>query len=363
MRAVVVTALAGMLGVAGARGASFDELAREAAEARRGNRVDDAIQLYRRALQANAAWPEGWWFLGTLSYASFHYGDGEEALSQFVKLDDKRGLAWALLGLCEFETGKYDRAMEHLERGLAPGSGVPPDVATGVRFHYGLALTRQGLFERGHRALERLAKGCDEEPMLVLGIGLNALHQALIPKEVPADRQDLIAKAGAASCAWMLGSAEKADPAFRTLVVTYPATAGVHYLYGTYLLPARADDARQEFQRELELDAANADARAMLSLMMGNAGDSTGALAQAKKALDGEQIADALTEYAYGEALLRAGDWRPAVSHLENAERIDPESLDYHLALVGVYSKAGRNDDARRERRTSLEMAMGQHGN
>lgn len=199
--------------------------------------------------------------------------------------------------------------------------------------------------------------------MLAAGIGLNALHQALIPKEIPADRQDLIAKAGSASCAWMLGAAEKADNGFRTLVVVYAATPGVHYLYGTYLLEVRPDDAKKEFERELELDPANADARAMLSLMIGNAGDLPGALAQAKKAIDGEQTPDALTEYAYGEALIHTGAWRQAVSHLENAERDDPESLDYHMALVGIYSKAGRNDDARRERRMALEMAMEQHAN
>ena len=140
-------------------------------------------------------------FSGTLSYAAYHYSDGERAFTQFVKLDETHGLAWAMLGLCEFETGKYDSAFEHLRRSLAPGSGVPPDVAAGVRFHYGLLLNRAGAFDRARRELEHFASRCEKEPLLMSGIGLNALHQAALPFDVPTDRQDLITSAGAAACA------------------------------------------------------------------------------------------------------------------------------------------------------------------
>ena len=101
------------------------------------------------------------------------------AFDEFVKLDDKRALAWSLLGLCEFETGKYDQAFDHLRRGLAAGKDLPPEVEAGVRFHYGLLLSRAGLFDQGKRELERYARGGAHEPMLIAGLGLNALHQTV----------------------------------------------------------------------------------------------------------------------------------------------------------------------------------------
>ncbi len=272
-----------IIAIGGAKAATFEELAREAAAARRGNHVEEAIALYRQALEANASWPEGWWFLGTLSYSAYRYGECEEAFDQFVRLDGKRGLAWALLGLCEFETGKFDRSLDHLRQGSVQGNELPPEVDAAVRFHYGLLLTRAGLFDRGRRELERFAQGCDKEQMLLTGIGLNALHQALLPKGVPAERQDLVAKAGKAACAWMLGQQGNAEDGFRALLASYPETQGAHYLYGTYLGALRPEEAKAEFQRELQIDPANADAHAMLALMLLNAGDTSGALAQAKK--------------------------------------------------------------------------------
>src|SRR5580658_7460245 len=126
--AAVVWAVAGVAGKA----ATFDDLAAAAAAARRDNNIAGAIEVYRQAVQLRPSWAEGWWFIGTLSYATYEYADGEAAFDQFVKLDDKRALAWSLLGLCEFETGKYDLALEHLRIGLA-GKVPDPEVEAGVR--------------------------------------------------------------------------------------------------------------------------------------------------------------------------------------------------------------------------------------
>jgi Flp pilus assembly protein TadD len=89
-----------------------------------------------------------------------------------------------------------------------------------------------------------------------------------------------------------------------------------------------------------------------------HASDLSGALPYAKKAA-AERPADALVEYAYGEVLLGTGDLRPAIARLEAAERLDPAALEYHMALTGAYSRAGRHQDARRERRLSMDMAAG----
>jgi tetratricopeptide (TPR) repeat protein len=358
LRALIVTAVLWTITAVGAHAATFDELAAEAAAARRGNHIPEAIELYRQAVQLRASWVEGWWFLGTLSYATYQYAGCEAAFDEFVKLDDKRALAWSLLGLCEFETGKYDPALDHLRQGLAPGKDLPPEVEAGVRFHYGLLLSRAGHFDLGKRELERYARGGAHEPMLIAGLGLNALHLPLLPKQAPAERLDAVVTAGTAARFWILGETDKAEAGFQELVQKYSTVAGVHYLYGTYLSAARPAEAMAEFRRELELNSANADAGAMLALLLVHANDLSGALAYAKKAA-AEQPADALAEYAYGEVLLGTGDVRPAIARLEAAERLDPAALEYHMALTGAYSRAGRHQDARRERRLSMDMAAG----
>ena len=43
--------------------------------------------------------------------------------------------------------------------------------------------------------------------------------------------------------------------------------------------------------------------------------------------------------------------------NLEIAERLDPANVEFHMGLAGAYSKAGRHEDARRERRTSIAIA------
>ena len=350
----MIATIAGIAAV-GAQTAPFDELAAEAAAARRGNRIPEAIGLYRQAVELRASWAEGWWFLGTLSYATFQYAGCEAAFGQFVALDDKRPLAWSLLGLCEFETGNYDQALDHLRQGLA-GKDLAPEVQAGVRFHYGLLLSKAGFFDRARRELQQCARAGGDQPMLIAGLGLNALHEPLLPNEVPAVRQKAVLKAGTAVRFWILGETDKAEAGFRELVAEYATVPGVHYLYGTYLSYTSQEEAIAEFRRELDLNPENADAGALLALLLVNAKDLSGALPYAKKAVT-QRPSDALAEYAYGEVLMGTGDLPQAIASLEAAERLDPASLDYHMALASVYSRAGRYQDARHERRVSLDMA------
>jgi tetratricopeptide (TPR) repeat protein len=85
-----------------------------------------------------------------------------------------------------------------------------------------------------------------------------------------------------------------------------------------------------EFRRELELNPDNADAGAMLALLLVRA-----KICPARCHTPGRRPrtkpADALAEYAYGEVLLGTGDLRPAIARLEAAERLDPAALNTTL--------------------------------
>lgn len=341
-----------------ASAATFDELAAQAAAARRANHIPEALGFYRQAVQIQGSWEEGWWFLGTLSYASYQYTDCENAFDEFVNLDDKRALAWSLLGLCEFENGKYDPASEHLRHGLLAAKDLPPEVEAGVRFHYGLVLSQAGYFEQGKRQLERYARGGAHEPMLITGLGLNALRLPMLPKDVPSDRLDAVLKAGAATRAWILGQMDDAGAGFEELVAKYPELPGVHYLYGTFLSAIRPEQAMAEFRRELQANPNDAEANAMVALLLVHANDFESALPFAKKAAV-QKASSPLVEFAYGEVLNGLGEMRPAIARLEAAIHLDSAMLEFHMALATAYSKAGRNDEARRERRLSLDIATG----
>ena len=336
--------------------ATFEELAQQAAAARDADHVPQAVDLYRQALEQKPDWSEGWWSLGTLAYDSDQYALGQDAFTHLVKLDDHAPLGWSFLGLCEFETGDYAPALDHIQRGLALGANRDPATGQVLLFHQALLLTRAGLFDQAQRQFIPFARKGSRDPALMAGIGLAALLLPLTPKEIPPAQSGLIAKAGKAAYAWMAGDTASADEAFGDLLASYPSSPNVHYLHGAYLRASRPKDAVAEFQRELELHPHCAAAGAMIAMIHVTDDDPSGALPYAQQAAaDGPTTPAA--RYAYGLLLSQAGDLR-AIEHLEAAQRLDPTRLEYHMALAGAYSRFGRHEEARHERATSLAIAQ-----
>jgi tetratricopeptide (TPR) repeat protein len=335
--------------------ATFEELARQAAAAREADQVPQAIDLYQQALQLKPDWSEGWFYLGTLYYDSDRYADAQPAFARFVGLADKPA-GWAFLGLCEFETAGYTQALEHLQKALR--GGLAPEIEPVVRFDQILLLTRLGFFEQAWRGYAALVRHGVHDPTLIAGLGLNALNKPMLPKETPRDQREFVAAVGQTSYIWLSGDNAKTEAAFHTLLEAYPTAPGVHNLYATYLEASQPEAAQRELRRELDLNPQSADARAMLALLLLKAGNAADASSYAKKAAE-DGPACALAQYVYGVTL---ADPREAAAHLEIAERLDPSNFKVHLALAHAYSASGRNEDARRERKISIELARGEDG-
>ncbi|HUE20575.1 MAG TPA: tetratricopeptide repeat protein [Bryobacteraceae bacterium] len=332
--------------------ATFDELAGLAAAAREADRVPQAINLYRQALQLKPDWSEGWFYLGTLYYDSDRYADAQPAFAQFVKLADKPA-GWAFLGLCEFETGGYAQARQHLQKAL--DGGLAPEIEAVVRFHQTLLLTRLGLFDQALYWYKALVSGGIHDPALIAGLGLNSLSKPMLPAETPPERREFIAAVGRTAYVWLSGDNAKTEAAFRALLEAYPSAPGVHNLYARYLLTSRPDAAMPELRRELELDPQSVEASAMLALLLLQAGQRSDASSYAQKAAaDGPS--SALAQYACGSVLADI-DPKEAARHLETAARLDPSNVEYHATLAHLYSRSGRNDDARRERKIAIRLA------
>jgi len=332
------------------RAATFDELARQAAAARDADHVPQAIEFYQQALRLKPDWSEGWFYLGTLYYDTDRYADAQPAFAQFVRLADKPS-GWAFLGLCEFETGEYALAREHLQKAL--DGGLAPEIEQVARFHQALLLTRLGLFEQALHWYMALVRHGIHDPMLIAGLGLNSLDRPMLPKETPPDQREFIAAAGQTAYAWMSGDRAKTEAAFHALLGAYPSAAGVHNFYATYLRTSHADAAQVELRRELEVNPRCVEARAMLALLMFQAGQVSDASSYAKRAVE-DQPSSPLAQYVYGLILT---DVHEATRRLEIAEQLDPSNLEYHVALARAYSRSGRNDDARRERKISIRLA------
>ena len=207
---------------------TFEQLAARATSARDANDIPRALAAYRQALQVKPDWAEGWWFLGTLAYDADQYQQGRDAFAHFVKLDANAAPGWSLLGLCEFETGEPSAALEHIQRGLRLSAGSQNDMEEVLRFHEAMLLTRTGLFDQALGKYIWFARRGIHNPQLLVAIGMAALRQPLLPKDLTGDGPDAAAAAGAAAYAWMGSNFHDADESFRVLGANGAATEGLY---------------------------------------------------------------------------------------------------------------------------------------
>ena len=339
--------------------ASFEDLSSAASAAREANDIPRAIGLYGQALELDSKWQDGWWFLGSLEYGADQYAAAQDALTHYLDLAPKAGPAFALRGLCEFETGEYAQSLTDIQRALSLGAANAPRNEQILRYHEALLLTRNQRFEDALRVYGVFARDGVTNPELLLAIGLAGLRTPLFPKDLAPNQQDLYGAAGNAAFQFMAGDAKKGQAAFEDLFQRFPTAPNAHYLYGYLLFATDPDQALPEFKRELELAPSNAAAEVMMawdSLMRGSFAE---ALPYAQKAVAEEPEAT-VPQLVLGRSLLETGDVKGGMEHLEKALQLDPDNLETHLALAKAYSKSGRKEDARRERLRCLQIAKAQ---
>ena len=337
----------------------FDDLVLKASAAREQNNLPQAIDLYTQAEQLNPKWPDGWWFLGSLQYATDAYAPARDALTHYVELNPNAGPAIALRGLCEFETGEYVQSLQDIQRGLSLGAANQPRNAEILQYHEALLLTRNGRFGDALKEYGVLSKAGAANPDLFEGIGLAGLRTPLLPKEVESSQHALFVMAGDAAFHFMAGDEKAAQQAFERLFQRFPTAANTHYLYGYLLFPKDPDQAVIEFKRELEIAPSNAAASLMLawnSLIRNNPSE---ALVYAQK-VAAEKPGFPSAQLVLGRSLVETGNANEGLTHLEKALQLEPQNLETHIALAKAYSELGRKEDARHERLLCLELTKDQ---
>ncbi|HKV81160.1 MAG TPA: tetratricopeptide repeat protein [Candidatus Sulfotelmatobacter sp.] len=341
---------------------SFEELARGAQAAMEADRVQEAIRLYIQATKLRPDWSEGWWHIGTLLFDAGHFGEARAAFADFVRTERKQpGPGFGMLGLSEFQLRHYTRALSDLERGIQLGLGTNPEFTRTVLYrdavvntlshHPEIALQRLTLIANleaaAHPDAPKDAVLSDVE--LLDAFGTAALQIRKLPTELPATQLPLVRKVGHAQAQVALQDRVAAEEELKQVLTTYGSDPGVHYVYGVFLLKEHPPLAVDEFRREIEISPSHDGARIQLALEFLRTADYEEGLKYAREAV---ALApdNFVAHVACGRLWLALDKTDRAMPELRTAVKLAPRSPDAHFALSQALSRAGRNNEASRER-------------
>src|ERR1700682_2459690 len=151
----------------------------DAGHAREANHLDQAIELYRKAVSGNPKWTEGWWYLGTLLYDRDDYADAAPAFERAAALDPKSGTTQVMLGLCGAKLHRNSEALEHLRSGRKLGIPDAPQLRHVMLFSLAALWLERGVrgdFDDAQEALDILAREGVESEELTEALGLAVLR-------------------------------------------------------------------------------------------------------------------------------------------------------------------------------------------
>lgn len=335
--------------------AAFEDEVKRGDEARTAGRLDEAIEAYTKALHVRPKWPDGWWYLGAISYEKDLYAQARDAFKNLVSLDPKKGPAWGMLGLCEFQTRDYEKAVIDLERGSSLGFDGNQELESVVRYHSALLHIRFEYFEVAYQRLRELVRVNNESSKIVQAFGLVILRMPVLPDEIPADKREMVLLAGEAGFSMAARRLDEGRKAFDTLLARYPDEPNVHYSFGVFLLNQDADAALKEFRRVLEISPLHQPAMVQMAFEYMKRGEYDTALPLAEKSVE---LAPKMyaARNVLGRLLLQKGQVDRAIKELEEGVRLAPTSPEMHFALSRAYARAGRQADAKREQDTFKQL-------
>ena len=329
----------------------FETIAKQAETARTQERVPDAIRLYREGTKLRPSWEDGWWYLGSLLYDQDRFPEATAAFQHLFVNTSHRGPAYAFLGLCNFETGKYNDALAQFRAWAGAGWAGTRELRDVAEYHFALLLTRDGRFVESLYLIAPLAQRLGENPELVEAMGLASLRMSYLPENYPPEQRERIWLAGKAAlyAAQSPKDFERADEYAARLESRYGTQPEVHYFRGTlYGFEGNRTEAEREYREELKISPDHVPALVALAgsdLEKDDRAEAS-ALAQRAVAVDSN---DAEAHHLLGRIFLANADLHAAAAELEKAKQLAPGNplIRSHLAMV--YSKLGRTQEAKAE--------------
>lgn len=335
----------------------FEELAAQAAAARDQQNVPAAIELYSRAVQAKPDWPEGWWYLTLLQYSANQYPGAVDAANHLLQLVPHAVPAMALRGLSEFEVADYQGSLRDLQMAVEHGAANDPHNEQIIRYRLALVLARAGQFQHALDQYKLLAQEKVSNPEILAGIGLAGMRATSFPSELRPEDRTLYESAGSAGYAFLAGESNEAEAIFGQLFTKYPATPNLHLFYGLLLFSHDPGLATVQLRSETTVAPDNVFARALLAFSLVLTGRYQEALPEAQRAYAADPTI-VWSQLALGRSLGETGEVERGIELLMKVVEQDPNNMEAHVGLAALFARAGKREDAYRERMVCLKLAQ-----
>jgi tetratricopeptide (TPR) repeat protein len=334
----------------------FDSVASQAARARDSENLDEAVKLYRQAVQLRPEWAEGWWYLGTIAYDRGQFQESVDALSKVTTLAPRDGKAFAMLGLSEAKLNQNQPAMTHLGQALILGVGDEANMRQVVLFTQANLLLDAGAFGRAQELLDQLAKERNADDDLLIALGRSVLGMKSVESTTASETRDLILTAGRAEMLAANREINAALSAYGDLVRRFPKVHNVEFAYGRFLLNNHLED---EAVAAFKCEIANSPQHLLARLGIAGAlliADPATSQTYAEQAV---KLAPKLEEahYLFGASLLATGNAERAVFELETAERLNGNDSRIYFALAKAYKRVHRDRDAAQAREKFVRLS------
>lgn len=327
----------------------------QAEKAESAGHVEQALDLYAKALANAPQWTEGWWKYGRLLYQEHRFPEAGQAFGRLIRLAPGNPLGFALVGLCEYEAADWENALLHLNKALSLG-GLPPEIAQATAYHLGLVLMRQGNPGGALIALKTLYHQAPDYPGLRLALG--AAELKLKEPPAPASAEFSAAQATAtAVVAFIDDRRDDAGKAYRDLLTRFPNQPFAHLSFGLFLESQNLEDeAEREFTAETKVSPASPTPWLWLARVALAQQESEKARSYAAHARELDPN-DPLSFLIEGRSLMLEQQWESALVPLRVAEERAPVSSEVHYALASVYSELHRKPEADKERQLFLQAS------
>jgi tetratricopeptide (TPR) repeat protein len=338
--------------------ARFDLIAHQAEAARAESRVPEAIRLYREATGLRPFWADGWWYLGSLLYDQDRFAEAGEAFQHLTADPKYRGSAHAFLGLCEYETGRYDDALAQFRAWAGAGWPGTRELRDVGYYHFALLLTRNGEFIKSLALLTSITQQLGDTPEIAEAMGLASLRMTDLPDNYPPELRERIWLAGKATLYAQQNPAQfaRADEFAARLEARYPNQPEIHAFRATlYEFEKNPADAEREYREELKISPNHVPALVALVRIDLQRDDTVEGIVLARKAISIEP-GNAEAHHLLGRILFADGDLTAAAQELEAAKQLAPTTPAVRAHLAMVYGKMGRMRESKAESDTYLAL-------
>ena len=210
--------------------------------------------------------------------------------------------------------------------------------------------------------IAKYARKAKDSPNFVEAMGIATLRKPLLPSELPPQERELVMDVGRAMCDAAARRTADAATEMAGIVKKYPTAPQVHFLYGMVMLTNDPDKAIASLKDELAITPNHAEALISLAGEYLRRTEYTTALPYAEKAVLSKP--GYFATYAMLGRVLVEGDIDipRGTKQLETAVKMAPGNPQARFALATAYTKAGRKDEAAKERAEFLRLRNQDNG-